>query len=139
MKRLLISLLALVYCAGAFAQWEIDPADYKISRKDLRRAQEILAKDVPGFCGRAMPGLGSPCGTQPGPLPGADGPVAGTSFAIEASSIRFPNPAPGAQWYPEAGLGLFIHWGIHSMLGAQPSWNMIKGYKWGGEYHSREE
>lgn len=53
--------------------------------------------------------------------------------------IVFPNPARGAQWFPEAGLGLFMHWGIHSMIGAQPSWNMIKGYKWGGEYHTREE
>ena len=25
------------------------------------------------------------------------------------------------------------------MIGAQPSWNMIKGYKWGGDYHSRQE
>ena len=25
------------------------------------------------------------------------------------------------------------------MIGAQPSWNMIKDYKWGGEYHSRQE
>ena len=34
-------------------------------------------------CGRAMPGLGSPCGTRPGPLPGADG-LAGTSAASPA-------------------------------------------------------
>ena len=24
---------------------------------------------------------------------------------------------PDAQWYPDAGLGLFIHWGIYSVLG----------------------
>ncbi len=54
-------------------------------------------------------------------------------------NLVYPNPAPGAQWYPQAGLGLFMHWGIHSMIGVQPSWNMIKDYEWGGEYHSREE
>jgi hypothetical protein len=54
-------------------------------------------------------------------------------------NLVYPNPAPGAQWYPQAGLGLFMHWGIHSMIGVQPSWNMIKDYECGGEYHSREE
>ena len=43
-----------------------------------------------------------------------------------------PNPAPGAQWFPEASLGLFMHWGIHSVVGAQPSWDMITGYRYGG-------
>ncbi len=112
MKRLFISLLALVLCAGAFAQWQIDPRDYKVSKKDLARAREILGARASN--GRAT-------------LPAADG------------NLVFPNPAPGAQWFPSASLGLFLHWGIHSMLGAQPSWNMIKGYEWGGEYHSRQE
>jgi len=107
MKRLIISLLAMALCAGAFAQWQIDPADYRISRKDLARAREILDARAP--------------------LPAADG------------NLVFPNPAPGAQWFPSASLGLFLHWGIHSMIGAQPSWNMIKDYEWGGEYHSRQE
>ena len=107
MKRLIISLLAMALCAGAFAQWQIDPADYRISRKDLARAREILGARAP--------------------LPAADG------------NLVFPNPAPGAQWFPSASLGLFLHWGIHSMIGAQPSWNMIKDYEWGGEYHSRQE
>ncbi len=102
MKRFITVLLALTLCAGAFAQWEIDSRDYRISRKDLARAKELLA-------------------------PAADG------------KLVFPNPAPGAQWFPSASLGLFLHWGIHSMIGAQPSWNMIKDYKWGGEYHSRQE
>ena len=95
-------MLALTLCAGAFAQWEIDSRDYRVSRKDLARAKELLA-------------------------PAADG------------KLVFPNPAPGAQWFPSASLGLFLHWGIHSMIGAQPSWNMIKDYEWGGEYHSRQE
>ncbi|MBR0174872.1 MAG: alpha-L-fucosidase [Bacteroidales bacterium] len=102
MKRFITVLLALTLCAGAFAQWEIDSRDYRVSRKDRARAKELLA-------------------------PAADG------------KLVFPNPAPGAQWFPSASLGLFLHWGIHSMIGAQPSWNMIKGYEWGGEYHSRQE
>lgn len=33
---------------------------------------------------------------------------------------------PDAQWFPEAGLGLFIHWGIPSVLGqGDLSWSMI--------------
>ena len=104
--RLLTILLALGACLAAYAQAEIDPRDYKISKKDLARARAILnAPDVPG----------------------------------KNCNLVFPNPAPGARWYASASLGLFIHWGIHSMIGAQPSWNMIKGYKWGGDYHSREE
>ena len=81
----------------------IDPADYRISKRDLQRARDLLSAPSP------------------------------------AEPVVFPNPAPGAQWYPSAGLGLFMHWGIHSTRGAQPSWNMIKGYRYGGTYHSREE
>jgi alpha-L-fucosidase len=32
---------------------------------------------------------------------------------------------PGAQWFPEAGLGLFIHWGISSVRAMNISWPMI--------------
>ena len=42
MKRLLTIILALAFSAGAFAQWRIDPADYRISRRDLQRARQIL-------------------------------------------------------------------------------------------------
>ena len=94
-------MLALTLCAGAFAQWEIDSRDYKISKKDMRSAKELLEAPL--------------------------------------QTVIFPNPSEGAQWFPSASLGLFLHWGIHSMIGAQPSWNMIKGYRWGGEYHSRQE
>ena len=48
--------------------------------------------------------------------------------------LAYPNPSKGAQWFPEASLGLFMHWGIHSPLDAQPSWGMIKGYRWNGGY-----
>ncbi len=46
-------------------------------------------------------------------------------------NMIFPNPHPGAQWFPKAGLGLFIHWGIHSVEDLQPSWAMIKDYPFG--------
>lgn len=37
---------------------------------------------------------------------------------------------PDAQWFPEAGLGLFIHWGISSVLGQYDlSWGMMKQAK----------
>lgn len=44
------------------------------------------------------------------------------------TNLVFPNPHPDAQWFPQAGLGLFIHWGIHSVKALQPSWAMIKDY-----------
>ena len=34
---------------------------------------------------------------------------------------------PDAQWYPEAGLGLFIHWGLSSVKNLDASWPMIPG------------
>jgi alpha-L-fucosidase len=34
---------------------------------------------------------------------------------------------PDAQWYPDAGLGLFLHWGISSVKGMNISWPMIPG------------
>ena len=43
-------------------------------------------------------------------------------------NMVMPNPHKDAQWFPQAGLGLFMHWGIHSVVGAQPSWSMIKDY-----------
>lgn len=55
--------------------------------------------------------------------------------------IVFPNPHPDAQWFPKAGLGLFMHWGIHSVAGIQPSWAMIKDYPYGGDtrYQPKEK
>lgn len=47
-------------------------------------------------------------------------------------TIQTPNPHQDARWFPEAGLGLFLHWGIHSVAGAQPSWAMIKDYPYAG-------
>jgi alpha-L-fucosidase len=34
---------------------------------------------------------------------------------------------PDAQWFPEAGFGLFIHWGISSVRAMNISWPMIPG------------
>lgn len=34
---------------------------------------------------------------------------------------------PDAQWFPDAGLGLFLHWGISSVRGMNISWPMIPG------------
>ena len=56
---------------------------------------------------------------------------------VEAVSFERTNH-PNAQWFPEAGFGLFMHWGIHSVAGIQPSWSMIKDYPYGTdktEYH----
>jgi len=40
---------------------------------------------------------------------------------------------PDAQWFPEAGMGLFLHWGIHSVAGVQASWAMIQDYPCAGK------
>ena len=51
----------------------------------------------------------------------------------KTGKLVFPSPAQGAQWFPRASLGLFMHWGIHSALGAQPSWDMVPmEHLWGG-------
>lgn len=42
-----------------------------------------------------------------------------------------PNTRPGAEWFPHAGLGLFIHWGISSVDGyLDLSWGMYKNFKY---------
>jgi alpha-L-fucosidase len=42
-----------------------------------------------------------------------------------------PTRHPEAQWFPDAGLGLFVHWGIHSVAALEPSWAMMKNLQWG--------
>lgn len=34
--------------------------------------------------------------------------------------------SPDAQWFPDAGFGLFMHWGIHSVAAIDASWGMMK-------------
>jgi len=41
------------------------------------------------------------------------------------------NPDPKAQWFPRAGLGLFIHWGIAAIDGGiDLSWGMLANKSW---------
>lgn len=49
----------------------------------------------------------------------------------DGADLITPNPDPGARWWKEAGFGLFMHWGIHSVEGLQPSWAAIRGYPYG--------
>lgn len=52
---------------------------------------------------------------------------------FEEDKVAFERTThPGAQWFPEARFGLFMHWGIHSVAGIQPSWAMIKDYPHAG-------
>jgi alpha-L-fucosidase len=46
----------------------------------------------------------------------------------EDRSGTYPHTThPDAQWYPDASLGLFIHWGIASVRAMNISWPMIPG------------
>jgi len=45
----------------------------------------------------------------------------------EGIAITSHTKNPDAQWYPDAGLGLFIHWGIASVKGINISWSMRDG------------
>ena len=41
------------------------------------------------------------------------------------------NKHPAAQWFPDAGLGLFIHWGIASVAATGDiSWGMLANKPW---------
>ncbi|WP_018626146.1 alpha-L-fucosidase [Niabella aurantiaca] len=42
---------------------------------------------------------------------------------------------PGAQWYPRAGFGMFIHWGISSVKELDLSWPMMAGTQIGWSAH----
>jgi alpha-L-fucosidase len=37
---------------------------------------------------------------------------------------------PDALWFPDAGFGLFMHWGIHSVAALEPSWAMMRNLPW---------
>lgn len=49
------------------------------------------------------------------------------------TDVVTPNPDAGAAWWKTAGLGLFMHWGIHSVEALQPSWAAVRGYPYGTE------
>ncbi|HAZ04939.1 MAG: hypothetical protein A2W90_03690 [Bacteroidetes bacterium GWF2_42_66] len=66
----------------------------------------------------------------------AQGPSAYTAeAAYDLINTIEPSPFahtthPDAQWFPSAGMGLFMHWGIHSVAALDPSWAMIKNCFW---------
>lgn len=50
------------------------------------------------------------------------------TIGVETKRGNFPHTThPDAQWYPKAGLGLFIHWGLASVRASNISWPMIPG------------
>jgi alpha-L-fucosidase len=49
------------------------------------------------------------------------------SNAEEKSPAGTHSRHPDAQWYPDAALGLFIHWGLSSVKDLDASWPMIPG------------
>lgn len=63
----------------------------------------------------------------------ADDAAQGQAAALGQSSIRSGsrNKHPDAQWFPDAGLGLFIHWGVISSRGSGDlSWCMLANKPW---------
>ena len=62
-----------------------------------------------------------------GASPGQD--AAAINKELAEKNARLVHTAhPGAQWYPEAGLGLFVHWGLASVHGSiDLSWGMMHG------------
>lgn len=49
------------------------------------------------------------------------------SNSEEKSPAAIHSQHPGAQWYPDAALGLFLHWGLSSVKNLDASWPMIPG------------
>ncbi|NNM87599.1 MAG: glycoside hydrolase, partial [Phycisphaerae bacterium] len=53
------------------------------------------------------------------------------ALGMKASPANTHTTHPEAQWFPRAGLGLFIHWGIASVHGGiDLSWGMIANTPW---------
>jgi alpha-L-fucosidase len=50
-----------------------------------------------------------------------------TTIGVEPAKEAAHTSHPAAQWFPDAGLGLFIHWGIASVKAINISWPMIPG------------
>lgn len=49
------------------------------------------------------------------------------NISEEKSSNNQRTKHPDAQWFPDAGFGLFIHWGLSSVKDLDASWPMIPG------------
>jgi alpha-L-fucosidase len=56
----------------------------------------------------------------------AEGSMIGNKETVAVGA--HPTKHPDAQWFPGAGLGLFIHWGISSVRHLDASWPMITGW-----------
>ncbi len=83
----------------------------------------FLAADG-GFAASAAP--------RPGRQPSSpDAPAVQAEHAqidVESGNVqRLSSPHPAAQWFPDAALGLFIHWGLSSVRAMNISWPMIAG------------
>src|SRR5262245_9248140 len=53
--------------------------------------------------------------------------VAISLLGSSSGSVQASNPDPAAQWFPDAGFGLFVHWGLASVKGVNISWTMRPG------------
>ena len=57
--------------------------------------------------------------------------ILGQNSAQVGVSVPITNEHPNAQWFPDAGLGLFIHFGIASVHGGiDLSWSMYANKSW---------
>lgn len=62
------------------------------------------------------------------------------AIGVGSKDVAYPTTHPEAQWFPKAGLGLFIHWGIASVHGGLDlSWAMMAntGYDTGVDYQNK--
>jgi alpha-L-fucosidase len=69
----------------------------------------------------------------PSPARSADDAAAGQAAALGQSKQQSgsQNTHPDAQWFPEVGLGLFIHWGVASpRASGDLSWAMLANKPW---------
>lgn len=57
----------------------------------------------------------------------AKGEQAAIGVETDQKAVSSHTQHPAAQWFPDAGLGLFIHWGISSVRAMNISWPMIPG------------
>ncbi len=65
----------------------------------------------------------------------------GNSFNQEnGAATDVEHKADAKAWFYDAGLGLFLHWGIYSLMEQQPSWCMFKGHmNRGGPFYHPEK
>jgi alpha-L-fucosidase len=74
-----------------------------------------------------LPGLAAAAESKPG---ASDADTVSDEHALIGIGSTKASPHtqhPDAQWYPDAGMGLFIHWGLASVKAMNISWPMIPG------------